>query len=715
MANPTSLFDKQPLYAYIKLDIGGSEVSTLYGSLYSNVDEENGVDVFTLPSVLGEDISNTAMSLTVTKQYKASEGGVLGKFVLTLFDDTAIYVEALINRTQSQMSNTTDNLSGVVENQNAIDDLDYDKYGDDMVALYHKNNIETIKEESAPLVDIMNRQQIGIEYGWSSKGVPIEGRYAKFNGQIQSYQLSFQGPSTVLEISGISNEDSYLSATGYKEFLGEIYHGKPSDIVAEIADELGFDYIMGDTIIETNPVMEDSQTYKTFSMNKRSYTSFIEEDLIPYSTSKVGNKAPYRLIVDTSDKRSEGSSGTVYFKPDAEASSVSVNLIDENGNVKEKVFNEDSEGELDEDIEGTVSYDESTDTTSYTGTWGSIECAREYEYYTGEKYNEVISFSPNYDFVTMTTAPDAAMAIDSERLEFITCTASGKTVVQMGEDANGVLIGDATNHSDGNKVVGLSSSTFDNLAILTQHLWAAHTGVKVTAEIELLGDPLINRGDNILVSVYTKYGFKHHTSGKYYVKEVEDSVDGGSFVTTLSLMCNNDNRAQEYIESEAFYSGGNGNTGGSYGGSYGGSGSYTGNISWLKIANGEVGYTEGSGNDTKYGSWIGQPNAPWCASFVSWCLAQSGNTNVSWLKSASCNSLASQASQKGKFHTAGSGYVPKPGDLFLDGSTSNFTHVGFVATPVTNGGFGTLEGNSSDQVRERTRQVNGVGGYIELP
>lgn len=51
----------------------------------------------------------------------------------------------------------------------------------------------------------------------------------------------------------------------------------------------------------------------------------------------------------------------------------------------------------------------------------------------------------------------------------------------------------------------------------------------------------------------------------------------------------------------------------------------------IDIANLEVGYTEKAEDDTKYGVWIGQNPASWCAAFVSWCahFANNGTNNKS--------------------------------------------------------------------------------------
>ncbi|MFS0592966.1 peptidoglycan-binding protein [Cytobacillus horneckiae] len=51
-------------------------------------------------------------------------------------------------------------------------------------------------------------------------------------------------------------------------------------------------------------------------------------------------------------------------------------------------------------------------------------------------------------------------------------------------------------------------------------------------------------------------------------------------------------------------------------------------LDMLRVAAGEIGTLEGPNNDTKYGKWIGMNYQPWCASFVSWCAAKSGNSDL---------------------------------------------------------------------------------------
>lgn len=139
----------------------------------------------------------------------------------------------------------------------------------------------------------------------------------------------------------------------------------------------------------------------------------------------------------------------------------------------------------------------------------------------------------------------------------------------------------------------------------------------------------------------------------------------------------------------------------------------------MQIAQGEVGYLEkaseanlddkkanaGNNNWTKYGKWFGLnggDKAPWCAMFVSWCLAQAGVSTDIAPKTAGVNEFYNFFKGKGQYHGK-SGYTPQTGDIIIMGSPS--THVGLVlssdGTNVT-----TIEGNTSGQGAED--EGNGV-------
>lgn len=109
----------------------------------------------------------------------------------------------------------------------------------------------------------------------------------------------------------------------------------------------------------------------------------------------------------------------------------------------------------------------------------------------------------------------------------------------------------------------------------------------------------------------------------------------------------------------------------------------------VSIAKTQVGFMEGDNNDTKYGTWYGLPNQPWCAMFVSWC-ARQADVPLDILRNC-----AIAAPDPGYFDIPfydGESYTPKQGDLFF---TKTFSHVGLVDY-VDGEYFYTVEGNTND-------------------
>lgn len=108
----------------------------------------------------------------------------------------------------------------------------------------------------------------------------------------------------------------------------------------------------------------------------------------------------------------------------------------------------------------------------------------------------------------------------------------------------------------------------------------------------------------------------------------------------------------------------------------------------IGVAKTQIGYTEGSNNDTKYGTWYGLPNQPWCAMFVSWC-ARQADIPTSILKNSA--GAGTSSSYFNIPYYDGASYTPKQGDLFF---TKSWSHVGLVW--YTDGSyFYTIEGNSN--------------------
>ncbi len=123
----------------------------------------------------------------------------------------------------------------------------------------------------------------------------------------------------------------------------------------------------------------------------------------------------------------------------------------------------------------------------------------------------------------------------------------------------------------------------------------------------------------------------------------------------------------------------------------------------LEIAIGQEGYVEGPNNDTKYGTWYGMPNQPWCAMFVSWSANQAKISTTIIPKYASVSLGMAWFQDRQLFQYKGT-YVPKAGDIIFFKS-DGASHTGLV---ISSDGVKvyTIEGNTSDKVAKRNYDLN---------
>ena len=115
----------------------------------------------------------------------------------------------------------------------------------------------------------------------------------------------------------------------------------------------------------------------------------------------------------------------------------------------------------------------------------------------------------------------------------------------------------------------------------------------------------------------------------------------------------------------------------------------------LEIVRRELGYKEGSNNNTKYGAWYGLNNQPWCAMFISWCANQTGITEDIIPKFASCTIGYNWFKQRDKIIQTND---VQAGDiLFFNWDNINDPdHVGIVEK-VEGNIITTIEGNASNE------------------
>lgn len=118
----------------------------------------------------------------------------------------------------------------------------------------------------------------------------------------------------------------------------------------------------------------------------------------------------------------------------------------------------------------------------------------------------------------------------------------------------------------------------------------------------------------------------------------------------------------------------------------------------LKIAAGEVGYTESPANSnrTKYGETYGWNGVAWCVIFLWWCFHEANASDLFYGggKTASCGQLRTYAVEHKQWVTDGE---YRPGDLVIfdfPGTSATTDHIGIVES-VNGSVLTTIEGNTS--------------------
>lgn len=147
-------------------------------------------------------------------------------------------------------------------------------------------------------------------------------------------------------------------------------------------------------------------------------------------------------------------------------------------------------------------------TTSFTTTSHTSN-----SFVVGTRDSKVLSFTPSYSGTVM--------------------LASGVTVT--GTDPSGKPISSTTGNTSRTETVALSVSSLTEAKLASDYLWQLKLREVYSAELTLINTPNIQPLSVISVTVLTKSGVPHHSSGLYVVLEVVDSINGGQFTSTLKL------------------------------------------------------------------------------------------------------------------------------------------------------------------------------------
>ena len=132
-----------------------------------------------------------------------------------------------------------------------------------------------------------------------------------------------------------------------------------------------------------------------------------------------------------------------------------------------------------------------------------------------------------------------------------------------------------------------------------------------------------------------------------------------------------------------------------------------GNSNIIEIARKEIGNKCGE----KYWRWYGfNQRENWCAIFVSWCANESGIINNTIPKFSLCTDGVKWYKDHNKWENKS--YIPQTGDIiFFDwNGDGHVQHVGIVEKE-ENGKVYTIEGNSNDEVRNKSYSLNNKSIY----
>ena len=193
-------------------------------------------------------------------------------------------------------------------------------------------------------------------------------------------------------------------------------------------------------------------------------------------------------------------------------------------------------------------------------------------------------------------------------------------------------------------------------------------------------------------------------SGKNRVTRVTHHYGGAGHTMELEIEALEEPRAAGATDTVSVYGlPDNIGTGGSSDGVTTG-GTSGGAAAFVAAAMRYVGYREGPNNDNIFGQWAGNNYAAWCVYFVCKCAADSSApipTGYGYV-----GDMSSYFQSRGLYRTVASGYIPKAGDLMIQGDR----HIGIVRS-ATRAAVQTVEGNYSDSVATVTRYYSEISGF----
>lgn len=482
-----------------------------------------------------------------------------------------------------------------------------------------------------------------------------------YSGQVTSYDIDFNNAGATLNIEGISSSTSAFSNPRTKSYEGM----RIDEIVREIANEENWEI---GKLVECQPVSDGDNPNKTFVRSNLTAPVFITQELIPLAKAASNGDSNFVLNFDDS-----GDKTIVNFYPIIQASITGSDSVNEDKSSNDK---------------DSVKRD-------YEFQWGG-----------GDRNSRVISFNPNYSGILKLVSGGAT--VDAKAVDRIANEMFHMSIDNTTDEIHTVLDEkSAYDFSSAKRVIGGSSYTQDEMKHISAYLWYTNASYPVTADMTILGDPNIQAFDLISMVMLNKDGIPHHSSGAYLIKEIEDQIEGGNFVTNMQLFRNamhigfNEAGGLNITMDSTYPTTSTTSTGDTP--IPQGSGAVS-DSRIVQIALNEIGNYGGE----KFWTWAGYSSRlAWCAMFVSWCAEQAGLTPP---KEYRCGNLRMYFINKGTWHGRSTepNYKPNPGDCIIFGGDADDDspyHTGLVVRADDNNIY-TIEGNTTDQVAERTYAFN---------
>lgn len=346
----------------------------------------------------------------------------------------------------------------------------------------------TVFDETAILLEYQiaqGKDQVTFSYGYS--GGPISKTYT---ATIQDYSIDFTPSGATLEVVAMTGGVAGFSQPKTATYTDMDIH----DIVRELAVEEG--WIIG-TLEACKPVYSEevdssgNKKKKTFTRNNVGALQFIKNDLIPYAVSYNTGEGDYQIWFDDSQSKP-----VMYF------SSLSMKNSLDSSKAKE---------------EEEVAF--------YEFSWG-----------TGGN-SKVLSFKPNYS--GQLAATKGAGTVDVSTIDKLSNEMFKVQYTKFNDPARPTSGSRSdvipTKHMS---IASNSSYSYDEAAKVAATMWYHASNLSYGAVLTTLGDPNLVPMSMISFLMVNRDGLPHHSSGVYIVTQITDTIENGSFTSTLQLLRN---------------------------------------------------------------------------------------------------------------------------------------------------------------------------------